>query len=80
MRDDTCEFCQRGDMPDPKQAVDPWTFGELNPAGSPRDPAASLMPNRPGQPFRRSSRERAAGTLPTSALARAPAGCRPRVG
>ena len=61
-------------LPDQKPAVDPWTFGESNPAGSPRGPAASFAPNRPGQPIRRSSRERAAGI--TSHLCPSQGACR----
>ena len=43
-----------GDLPE-ENGCDPWTAGESDPTGNPRDP--SLVPNRPGQPFRRGSLE-----------------------
>ena len=58
--------CVWADMPE-ENGCDPWTAGESDPTGNPRDP--SLVPNRPGQPFRRGSREQRGGHRFPPALA-----------
>ena len=61
-------------MPDNRKRLDPWTFRELHPSGSPRDPDGAQLagPAHPPRPARATRQ----APLPTRPCWRAPAGCR----
>ena len=61
-------------MPDNRKRLDPWTFRELHPSGSPRDPDGAQLagPAHPPRPARATRQ----APLPTRPCWGAPAGCR----